>query len=524
MNKLAFIYLNRKYLGSKIAADLNPAVPPPTVPPPPTNQELNLARQQAIIKQYPRIGIAGTPENKHFVDNYKKTTDYDSLAEKASKISTSGTKPPVPVPPVKPVSKTRGLTPEETQTILKKYPEVGKRWSPANEYFVKGFKEGVTDFEELARIASDPKREFNPGQAKAMNDLAAKGTITGDQGLSAVYGDKWKEVLDNAQKYQKLFSNYAPLQNLSQESLARPFSIDFVSHDELNEGRTDGISAIGDSAAYSDGKIRLDNVLRPSNFLGPKGSWTISDVLNHELGHSITTQMPREDPDRDLDRDPKDPYYSLLESQAKLNQQKLEREYFSTDRYKHRQGETSAQYAARVQEEQEKYRSQTAVNKDIIKKQEEVRRKDHEYKTNHYKRTVFPEVTGLTNSFDRYLFNPHESEVRRAKMAQAWVLMGNKQPATPEEGKNTLAAFGIGAPGQPKPLIKAKAFQFLKENNDVQTLVDAYNKLNPEQQQQVYNKWSGEQGGLVKNENGRLPSTTRPLLQNNTDFQKRMTA
>ena len=43
-----------------------------------------------------------------------------------------------------------------------------------------------------------------------MNDLAAKGTITGDQGLSAVYGDKWKEVLDNAQKYQKLFSNYAP--------------------------------------------------------------------------------------------------------------------------------------------------------------------------------------------------------------------------------------------------------------------------------------------------------------------------
>lgn len=104
-------------------------------------------------------------------------------------------------------------------------------------------------------------------------------------------------------------------------------------------------------------------------------------------------------------------------------------------------------------------------------------------------------------------------------MAQAWVLMGNKQPATPEEGKNTLATFGIGAPGQPKPLIKAKAFQFLKENRDVQSLIDAYNKLSPEQQQQVYAKWSGEQGGLVRNENGRLPPTTRPLLQNNINFQ-----
>lgn len=325
MNKLAFIYLNRKYLGDKIAADLNPTAPPPPAPPSPGNQQLTLAKQQAITAKYPQIGIAGTPENKHFLANYKTTADYDSLAERASKISTSVTKPPVPVPPVppvQPVSKARGPTSEETQTILKKYPEIGKANSEANRYFVGGFKGGVTDYEELARIASDPKREFNPGQAKAMNDIAVKGTITGDQGLSAVYGDKWKEVLGNAQKYQKLFPNYAPLQNLSQESLARPFSINFVSNEELNKDTHHGINADGDSNVYNTGNIRLDNIFHPNNFLGSKDSWGISGLLNHELGHSITTQMPREDPDRDLNRDPKNPYYSLLESQAKINQKK----------------------------------------------------------------------------------------------------------------------------------------------------------------------------------------------------------
>ena len=138
---------------------------------------------------------------------------------------------------------------------------------------------------------------------------------------------------------------------------------------------------------------------------------------------------------------------------------------------------------------------------------EALKRKDDAYKIFDYeieegKKMKKPEISGTLRPFNQYVANPDESETRRAKMNRGWVAMGNKFPTSPKEGANVFRAFGIGAPGEPKPKISPQAQKFLDENYDAQQTIDLYNKdLNLKQQKEIYPTWINQQSGLVRNNN-----------------------
>ena len=138
---------------------------------------------------------------------------------------------------------------------------------------------------------------------------------------------------------------------------------------------------------------------------------------------------------------------------------------------------------------------------------EALKRKDDAYKIFDYeieegKKLKKPEISGTLRPFNQYLAAPDESETRRAIMNRGWVAMGNKFPTSPKEGANVLRAFGIGAPGEPKPKISPQAQKFLDENYDAQQTINLYNKdLKPEQQKEIYPTWINQQPGLVRNNN-----------------------
>ena len=513
MNKLAFIYLNRKYLGNKIAADLDPRYQSVVKTTPYFNPNFD-PRYVSVTRTTPSPYGTGsittreknpqysTPKSQ-ILANQKEIDDLtDSIrSDLGPKVSTAPTAPTAPTASVTPkLNPEEGLSLEKQKAIVAKYPQIGIANSEANRYFVEGHKGGVRDYEELASIASDPNREFVPGQADAISNVIAQGKATPATVKGIEYNGLFVPALNNARDYRTKFKSETSgiKEDISDSNLRRPFNISAVSPEALrSDTNPSDATPEGDTnLATREVRLKSDNSIK-----------TNRSALFHEVPHVLT--VPAVDPSWPIDPATKQP---MTESQALSNYKNISNDKFRT----RREGETMDDWTASNDKATGLY-NEAKENYDTVSRLSAANRKLTTTNGS-------PEVSGLTDKFDKYLLDPHESETRRAKMSAAFTVMGNKQPATPEEGAQLLSAFGIGAPGQPKPLIKAKAFQYLKENSDVQDLVDLYNRMSPEQQKQVYAKWSGEQGGLVKNENGLLPSTTRPLLQNNADFQRRMTA